>query len=109
MYSMTAGPDGALWFTGFVETSPGLTGYGVVGRITTSGNVTIYPDGSTGHPERHHGRDPTVALWFIEGSDTIGRITTSGSRYRLPHPTAQVLRTGGHHRRSRWRTVVHRQ
>ena len=72
------GSDGAMWFT-----SPGFTGSGnAIGRITTSGAVTIYrgggaiddPDGITAGPDG--------ALWFTNNTGydrgSIGRITTSG-------------------------------
>ena len=67
---ITAGPDGALWFTNVGNSS--------IGRITTTGIVTNYtgtgisgPDGITAGPDG--------ALWFTNsGNNTIGRITTTG-------------------------------
>ncbi len=68
--AVTAGSDGALWFTSNFGNS--------IGRITSSGAVTIY---------KRHGIDgaeaitpgPDGALWFTNsGSNSIGRITTSG-------------------------------
>jgi virginiamycin B lyase len=67
---ITAGPDGALWFTN-------EGGYSI-GRITTTGVITNYtgtgiasPGGITAGPDG--------ALWFTnEGNNSIGRITTAG-------------------------------
>ncbi len=66
---ITAGPDGALWFTNSVNNS--------IGRISTAGVVTNYtdpgidlPDGITAGPDG--------ALWFTNsGNNSIGRITTA--------------------------------
>jgi streptogramin lyase len=74
---ITAGPDGALWFT---EADGGK-----IGRITTAGVITnefpiplssVNPYGIT--------RGPDGALWFVDGgtgpeANTFGRITTSGT------------------------------
>jgi virginiamycin B lyase len=65
---ITAGPDGALWFT---------SGNNTIGRITSTGKVTTYtapgintPQGITAGPDR--------ALWFTSsGNNSIGRITTT--------------------------------
>jgi virginiamycin B lyase len=67
---ITPGPDGALWFA-----AP--TG---IGRITTSGHVTTFPQAlasfgiTTG---------PDGALWYSGGSG-IGRLTTSGTVTTYP-------------------------
>lgn len=53
---ITAGPDGARWFT-VTEYSPGLAG-------GTCYSIVPGPDG---------------ALWFNDGSGKIGRLTTAGS------------------------------
>jgi streptogramin lyase len=76
-FSITAGPDGALWFT-----EPAAH---QIGRITTSGAITEYgipccdqPLFITAGPDR--------ALWFTETGFKIGRITTTGgvTEYFLP-------------------------
>ena len=67
---ITAGPDGALWFTNGDNNS--------IGRISTTGVVTNYtgtgidsPDGITAGPDG--------ALWFTNyANNSIGRITTTG-------------------------------
>ncbi|TMF17802.1 MAG: hypothetical protein E6I33_00950, partial [Chloroflexi bacterium] len=69
-YGITAGPDGAVWFTNY--------GNNAIGRISTAGKVNIYPDPSISQP---YGitAGPDGALWFTNyGNSTIGRITTAG-------------------------------
>ncbi len=87
--SITAGPDGALWFTGVP---------GEIGRITTSGVVTEFPvpalapppPGSTVPPATVNGivAGPDGALWFAGEPGEIGRITTSGVVTEFPVPDA---------------------
>jgi uncharacterized protein (TIGR03437 family) len=81
---ITAGPDGALWFT-----ESNLNNTGKIGRITTSGAITEYtvptadsfPFGITAGPDG--------ALWFTENNTAkIGRITTSGAITEYSVPTA---------------------
>ena len=72
-FGITAGPDGALWFTEYYGNR--------IGRITTLGAITeyvvptanSYPDGITAGPDG--------ALWFTESFTlgNIGRITTGGT------------------------------
>lgn len=88
-FGITRGPDGALWFT--LPNSPG------VGRITTTGVVTVYPS-STPSCTADPFFGPTVittgsdgALWFTNNGvgtplgGCLGRITTTGvaSGYRF--------------------------
>ncbi len=63
---ITAGPDGALWFTGVP---------GEVGRITTTGVVTEFP--VSGNPTGITA-GPDGALWFTGVTSEVGRITTAG-------------------------------
>ena len=68
---ITAGPDGALWFTNHFGAS--------VGRITTTGTVTNYTDPTIYGPNGITA-GPDGALWFTnDGNDSIGRITTTGA------------------------------
>ena len=68
---ITAGPDGALWFTEIDGNR--------VGRITTAGAVTEYSAGITGTNLEQITVGPDGALWFTEaGGSRIGRITTAG-------------------------------
>jgi len=74
-YTITAGPDGALWFTDIGFES-------AVGRITTAGAITEYSAGIAQQPARPLGiaAGPDGALWFTEyNNDRIGRSTTSGT------------------------------
>ncbi len=82
---ITAGPDGAMWFT--------EENMGRIGRITVAGSVREYvvpasvgssiPDAITVGPDG--------ALWFTDtGGNDIGRITTAGTitEYALPTSNA---------------------
>jgi virginiamycin B lyase len=77
--SITAGPDGALWFT------ENFTGK--VGRITTDGAITSYfsPVGCPFNIVP----GPDGALW-VTGCNQIGRVTPSGltTVYGLPTPNS---------------------
>jgi virginiamycin B lyase len=80
--AITAGPDGALWFTG----RPGE-----IGRITTAGVVTEFPlpavpppsgskpgTASTQATATSIVAGPDGALWFTDIPGEIGRINTAG-------------------------------
>ncbi|MDD5558472.1 hypothetical protein [Candidatus Methylomirabilis sp.] len=69
---ITAGPDGALWFTEYAGNK--------IGRITTAGTITEFsiPTGSSQPVGITAG--PDGALWFTEfAGNKIGRITTAGT------------------------------
>jgi virginiamycin B lyase len=76
---ITAGPDGALWFT--IE-----GGEGAIGRMTTGGVHTnnfalpqLPPDSSSAPPVDQIVSGPDGALWFtMPRANAIGRITTAG-------------------------------
>lgn len=75
---MTAGPDGAVWFT------PSYTA--AIDRITTSGTITSFtpPRGAKGGGIV---TGPDGALWFTEpNNDRIARLATTGqfTEYKLP-------------------------
>ncbi len=76
---ITAGPDGALWFTEQNGNN--------IGRITTAGVVTEYPV-PTANSRQPEGTasGPDGALWFTEqngGTTYSGRITTTWCRHRV--------------------------
>jgi virginiamycin B lyase len=79
-FAMTAGPDGALWFT------EAFAGNNKIGRITTSGAFTEYSvPGDSSPNDITAGADG--ALWFTDdGNNSINRITTAGvvTEYSLP-------------------------
>jgi streptogramin lyase len=95
--SLTAGPDGNLWF---IESSTSVGGL-AIGRITPSGAVTEFPL-PTGYGVEYGSltAGPDGNLWFEEapiisgyhGStlgmiSAIGRITPSGALSQFPLPT----------------------
>jgi streptogramin lyase len=116
---ITAGPDGALWFTEFQGNK--------IGRITTAGTITEYPipTSKSAPDEITVGADG--ALWFSEnGGNRIGRITTAGTitEYLIPTPGAFPVgitagpdgalwfadiqqQPSGHHGRTGWCAVVY--
>jgi virginiamycin B lyase len=74
---ITAGPDGALWFT---ESSPGK-----IGRVTTSGSFNEFPLSNSFAGPLAIVSGPDGNLWFVESvASKIGRITTSGSISEFP-------------------------
>jgi virginiamycin B lyase len=90
---ITAGPDGALWFT---ESG------GFIGRITTAGVVTDFPIPTANSNPTGIAAGPDGALWFTEAGDTgfyaggIGRITTAGVITEFPLPGGpSAITTGG--------------
>ena len=74
---ITAGPDGALWFTESLGDK--------IGRITTSGTITEYPVPTPSSQPNGITAGPDGALWFAETQGgKIGRITTQGSISEYP-------------------------
>src|SRR5690349_13749539 len=70
-FSITPGPDGALWFT----ESDGNQ----IGRITTQGVISEYRIPGTSSTPVWITSGPDGALWFTENNgNKIGRITTRG-------------------------------
>jgi virginiamycin B lyase len=80
---IVAGPDGALWFT---YGGPSQNPSSGIGRITTSGQMTFYPDPSGNIPTSITA-GPDGALWFAAVTSdfetthqiVIGRIATDGA------------------------------
>jgi sugar lactone lactonase YvrE len=84
--SITAGPDGALWFT-----QPAA---GIVGRITTDGAITQYQVGSAPYAIT---AGPDGALWFTDrDSSTVHRISTTGAvtAFASPGVSSAAIATG---------------
>jgi virginiamycin B lyase len=93
--AISAGPDGALWFS--EEGNGGSGTNGLIGRITTAGAITLYPIPS-GADATSITAGPDGAVWFTEDSlsgPKIGRITTAGviSEYDLPLQGGQMPRS----------------
>jgi streptogramin lyase len=75
---IAAGPDGNLWFTSCGGLVP------AIGRITTSGDVTLFPvSKETEHRPDSIAAGPDGNLWFTEGP-LFGRITTTGAVTEFP-------------------------
>lgn len=82
--AITAGPDGALWFT-TEQYQPDA----FIGRIATDGTITLFNDPNGSYPQGIT-TGPDGALWFGESNGTIGRITTQGD---VTHFTVGGTRT----------------
>jgi virginiamycin B lyase len=77
-WAITVGADAAIWFTEWF--------IGKIGRITTNGTITQFPQ--TVDVPLGIAAGPDGALWFTEeGADKIGRITTTGTLTEYPIPT----------------------
>jgi virginiamycin B lyase len=82
--AITAGSDGALWFTEFSANK--------IGRITTAGMVTEYPVPTADSGPIGITSGPDGALWFAESNlyaglyPNMGRITTAGAITEYPVP-----------------------
>jgi streptogramin lyase len=76
--SITAGPDGNIWFMGL----------DMVGKITTTGNPTKYdlPTGSAQVISASIAAGPDGNLWFTEQKG-VGRITPTGTITHFPITT----------------------
>ena len=80
---ITAGPDGALWFT-----EVGTAG-NRIGRITTAGQVTEYPLAFSNRQPTDITTGPDGNLWFTErAGNAVGRILHGGSIDEFVVPTA---------------------
>lgn len=85
--SVTAGPDGNLWYTKYMN--------GQIGRLSTTGTVTEFPlPTKLGRPVGI-AAGPDGNLWFaIQGTTpskhAIGRSTPSGTITEFPIPTTAV-------------------
>jgi streptogramin lyase len=80
---LSAGPDGALWFT---------TSDGYLGRITTAGTLSYYqipiPTGSTSTVGQGIVTGPDNDIWFAEESTNATTAATSGQTGRFTPATA---------------------
>jgi streptogramin lyase len=81
-FALTTGPDGNVWFTG-----PRTGGHDlIVGKVTPSGEVTEYPQPSSGYAYSI-ATGPDGNLWFVEsGRGAIGRIAPDGEATSFPLP-----------------------
>jgi len=88
---ITAGPDGAVWFTEIIPNAQNgsVTITGKIGRITPAGHISEFPV-----PTRSNllgiTAGPDSNLWFTElQSGKIGRITPTGTISEFPLPTSE--------------------
>src|SRR5437879_3620662 len=73
-HGITAGPDGALWFTDSVNGTGSK-----IGRITTDGTISLFAVPTNNSELDSITVGPDGALWFTDlANSVIGRITTSG-------------------------------
>ena len=71
-FAITAGPDGALWFTEYQGNK--------IGRITTTGQVTEYAIPTSNSVPIGIAKGPDGDLWFTEFiADKIGRVIPDGT------------------------------
>ena len=66
VHAITAGADGALWFTQW--------GSNHIGRITTTGEVSEHAIPTPGSEPHGITAGPDGALWFAEEAGKIGRL-----------------------------------
>jgi streptogramin lyase len=79
---ITAGPDGAAWFTEFNGNK--------IGRVGANGGFTEFPIPTANSVPNGITAGPDGALWFVEDvGNKIGRVTTGGSFHEFPNPTPQ--------------------
>lgn len=77
--SITAGPDGNLWFTEFWSNR--------IGRMTPVGVLTEFPIPTPDSAPRGIGRGPDGNVWFVESSrrhTAIAKITPAGAVTEYP-------------------------
>jgi virginiamycin B lyase len=96
-FRITAGPDGALWFTELPQ-----VGTSKIGRITTDGQITEFQFPSEGPRPEGIAAGPDGALWFTLFDGKIGRMDSEGvitATYSIPSkaskPTAIVTGPDG--------------
>jgi sugar lactone lactonase YvrE len=77
--SITAGPDGNLWFTEWLGNK--------IGRITPAGVITEFPVPTLNARPRDITTGPDGNLWFTEtNASRIGRVTPNGVVSEFPVP-----------------------
>ena len=88
---ITAGPDGAVWFTEIIPNAQNgsVTITGKIGRITPAGHISEFPLSSNSYA-RGITAGPDGNLWFTEPGK-IGRITPAGHISEFPVPTRSNL------------------
>ena len=103
---ITAGPDGAVWFTEIIPNAQNgnVTITGKIGRITPAGQISEFPLSSNSYA-RGITAGPDGNLWFTEPGK-IGRITSLATISEFPLPSSSTRRD--HHDRAGRCPLVHR-
>jgi virginiamycin B lyase len=82
-HNVTAGPDGAVWFTEFNTNQ--------IGRVASGNIIAEYPIPTASSFPNGIAAGPDGALWFTElFANKIGRITTTGTITEFAIPTASA-------------------
>jgi streptogramin lyase len=90
-FDITAGPDGALWFTAAPVFALSVSGESSISRITTSGQVNTFPLPNPKSAPLGITTGPDGNLWFTDpGTTSIGRMTPAGvvTEWPIGLPTA---------------------
>src|SRR3984957_2930993 len=82
--AITLGSDGALWFKN------SSNGAASIGRITTAGVVTQYPNPADGTLYDNITNGPDGALWFGT-ANAIVKVTTTGTVTQFPIPSGSEV------------------
>jgi streptogramin lyase len=81
--SITAGPDGNLWFTDYANE--------LIGSISPTGTIHEYASPTPYNSLNDITAGPDGALWFTQQNGVIGRMTPAGaiSKFIVPIPDSQ--------------------
>ncbi len=75
-FAITAGPDGNLWFPYIYANSCGCS---AIGRITTSGTISVFPTTTASSNPAGITVGPDGNIWFTENAvSKIGKMSTAG-------------------------------
>jgi uncharacterized protein (TIGR03437 family) len=90
---ITAGPDGAIWFTIFANSGAGAP---AIGRISPAGVISTFniPNSAYDLSESSIAASPDGGLWFT-GNGAVGRITTNGTATVYPLNTSMFATYAG--------------
>jgi len=92
-FSITAGPDGNLWFTERIQNQNGSVQAGKIARLTPAGTLREFSLPSANASATDIIAGPDGNLWFTEG-DKIGRITPMGKISEFPVSSANSITAG---------------
>src|SRR5579863_9575317 len=92
-FTITAGPDGNLWFTERTQNQNGSAQGGKIARFTPTGTLREFSLPSADASATDIITGPDGNLWFTEG-DKIARITPLGKITEFPVASANSIATG---------------